>query len=71
MILFVLILRQGNDFYQGWLIGYISKKRLWESATLYKKGQVDPRNNFTFHCDTYNLYHHNLYAFDKQKMVLP
>lgn len=65
---FTSLLKQDREFYVGWILGFISKEQLWESATLYKKGQIDPRNNFTFHCDTYNLYHRDLYAFDKQKL---
>ena len=65
--------RQDTDFYiftsvmntydVGWILGYIKKEKMWESATIYNKGDIDPRNNFRFHCKTYNLYHTDLYKF--------
>lgn len=39
----------------GWILGKIPTEEFFDTAKLYKKGTRDPRNNFTFHCDTYNI----------------
>ena len=40
---------------KGWVLGYMEKEEYFNKATLLKKGQVDPSNNFTVKADCYNL----------------
>lgn len=44
-----------NDYERGWLLGKIKASKFFEKAIFHPKGSVDSNNNFTFHCDTYNL----------------
>ena len=44
-----------NDMSKGWVLGYMEKEEYFNKATLLKKGQVDPSNNFTVKADCYNL----------------
>ena len=44
-----------SDYERGWLLGKIKSSAFFEKAILHPKGSVDPNNNFTFHCDTYNI----------------
>jgi len=50
--IFVRIL---NDNTTAWILGGISKEEFYEKATRYKRGDVDPSNDFTFKADSYNL----------------
>lgn len=50
--LFVRVLNS-ND--KAWILGKISPKEFYEKARHYKKGDVDPSNNFTFHADCHNI----------------
>lgn len=47
--------RVKNDFTVGWFLGTISKPDMLLKATLWKKGEVDPTNNFTVRKDMYSL----------------
>lgn len=44
-----------NSYEFGWLLGSIRTDKYFKQAEFFPKGSVDSRNNFTFHCDTYNL----------------
>ena len=44
-----------RDFTIGWYLGIIRKEEYFNRATFYKKGEVDPSNNYTVKADCYNL----------------
>ena len=44
-----------TDFTVAWLLGAYPKEKYFEDATLYKAGDHDASNNFTFRADCYNL----------------
>ena len=62
--MFVRIL---TDLSKAWILGSIPKKKYYEEATRYKKGQVDPSNGFTFRTDCYNLPISNLEPINEIK----
>lgn len=41
---------------EAYIVGIISKQRFKSLARFYKKGDVDPSNNFTFKKSCYNVY---------------
>ena len=50
--IFVRILK---DLSAAWVLGYKGKTEYYAEAVFHKKGEYDPDNRFTFHCDSYNL----------------
>lgn len=60
--LFTRVVR--NDVY---LLGYLPKKQFYDIATFHKEGERDESNNFTFHCDCYNVKISDLLDIDKLK----
>lgn len=40
---------------RAWILGSIAKSEFYEKATRYKRGYLDPSNNFTFRADCYNI----------------
>lgn len=44
-----------TDFSKGWYLGYMDKNEYFSKATLLRKGEIDPSNNFTVRADCYNL----------------
>ncbi len=38
-----------------WILGWLPKKEFFEKATIHRKGDKDPKNNFTFRADCYNV----------------
>ena len=44
-----------------WLCGFITAERFWQESVLWKKGQIDTRNNFKTHVSMYNLEIRNLH----------
>lgn len=47
--------RVHNDMHTAWFLGVYPKESYYEHATLLKKGDIDPSNNFTVKSDCYNL----------------
>ena len=47
--------RVTRDMTKGWVLGYLPKKRFFELAQHYKKGDKDPSNRFVFKSDTYSV----------------
>ena len=43
------------DLSKAWILGSISKNDFYNKATLYRKGDVDTDNGYTFKADCYNL----------------
>lgn len=52
---FVSLLRQGDDYTKGYLLGYMDKDTYFKKAIMRKKGDIDPSNNFTVKHDCWNL----------------
>lgn len=54
-----------EDFLEGYILGYISKKQFYEKAIFFKEGEKDPSSygNWTFKGDCYNLPFYSLKKF--------
>ena len=52
---FVSLLRVGETFTKGFLLGYISKAQFFERATFYVAGETDKSCAFQYRIDTWNL----------------
>jgi|TARA_R110000787_G_scaffold224080_2_gene332333 hypothetical protein len=52
MYTFVRVMK---DYSVGWYLGSMDKEEYFQKATLWKKGDVDPSNNFTIRADCYNV----------------
>lgn len=39
----------------AWICGRKDRESFFKNATFHRKGEVDPRNKFTFHTDCYNM----------------
>lgn len=50
-----VFIRITQDYKKAWIVGMISKENFYKEANLMKKGEIDPRNNFKFLADKYNL----------------
>lgn len=50
-----IFVRVLHNMKRAWILGSISKSEFYESATRHKRGEVDPRNNYTFRADCYNI----------------
>jgi len=50
--IFVRILK---DLSVGWILGFKIKNQYFTESVFHKKGDKDTSNNFTFHCDSYNM----------------
>ena len=44
-----------TDMSKAWILGGISKQNFYKEATLYRKGDIDYNNGYTFKADCYNL----------------
>ena len=44
-----------HNMKRAWILGSIPKSEFYEKATRYKRGDVDPSNNYTFRADCYNI----------------
>ena len=44
-----------TDLTKAWILGGISKHNFYKEATLYRKGDIDYNNGYTFKADCYNL----------------
>ena len=44
-----------TDMSKAWILGGISKHKFYKEATLYRKGDIDYNNGYTFKADCYNL----------------
>ena len=44
-----------TDMSKAWILGGISKQNFYKEATLYRKGDIDLDNGYTFKADCYNL----------------
>lgn len=44
----------------GWILGGKSHYDFWSIAKPHSKGEKDNSNNFSFHCETYNMFHYEL-----------
>ncbi len=44
-----------TDMSKAWILGGISKHNFYKEATLYRKGDIDYNNCYTFKADCYNL----------------
>jgi hypothetical protein len=47
-----------GDYSRGWILGYIEKKKFFENARLFKKGEIDPDprgDRYAFPSNCYNL----------------
>lgn len=60
---FVSLLRKNETYVKGYLVGYMSKPEFFKKATLFRKGEVDPSNNFTVKADCWNLKIKDLHQF--------
>lgn len=47
--------RVKNNMTVGWILGYATKKDYFKRASLLKKGDFDPSNNFSVKADCYNM----------------
>ena len=47
--------RVKKDLSVGWFLGIKTKEKYFNQATLMKKGDIDPSNNFVVRADCYNL----------------
>ena len=47
--------RVKNDLTTAWFLGKIDKKKFFRKAKHFKKGEVDPSNNYTVKADCWNL----------------
>jgi len=54
-----------NTYDCGWLLGLKKSSTFFEEAVFHPKGSGDHSNNFTFHCDTYNMEISKLRAIKK------
>ena len=52
---YYIFVRVDNKYNRAWVLGHISKVDFVEKSKLYKAGHIDPKNNYTFFKDTYNL----------------
>lgn len=64
---FVSLLRVGDDYVKGFVIGIIPKEEYKKAATALKKGDYDARNRWTVSADCYNLLYSSLQNFDSWK----
>jgi hypothetical protein len=62
---FISLLREGTEYVRGFLLGYMPKAEYFDKATLLKKGDYDPSNNFIVKADCYNLRIGDLRPFHK------
>jgi len=53
-----------GDYTRGWLLGYMPRLDYFRNATLRRAGEHDVDNNFSFHCDSYNLPISRLYPIE-------
>jgi hypothetical protein len=60
-----VFVRVKNDFSKAWVLGYYPKDLYFQDARFYKKGDLDPDNNFTFKADCYNLKIEDLFQHGK------
>ena len=52
MYAFVRVMK---DYSMGWYLGSMYKEEYFKKATFWKKGDVDPSNDFTIRSDCYNV----------------
>ena len=56
-----------TDLTKAWILGGISKQSFYKEATLYRKGDIDYNNGYTFKADCYNLPIEDLYEISSLK----
>ena len=44
-----------DDLSKAWILGGMSKEDFYDKATLYRKGDIDTDNGYTFKADCYNI----------------
>jgi len=44
-----------NTYEYGWILGMKKSDDFFKESTFHPEGSIDKRNNFMFHCDTYNM----------------
>lgn len=44
-----------HNLKRAWILGGISKDDFYQKAKRWKRGDIDPSNNFTFRADCYNI----------------
>lgn len=47
--------RVTNDYTRGWVIGFLPKDEFSSVSTFLRKGEIDPRNNFTVKANCHNV----------------
>ena len=57
-----LFVRVLNNYQKGWVLGWIEKYEYFKKAKFFKRGEIDPSNNFTVKADCYNLKIKDLYS---------
>jgi len=50
-----IFVRVLNDMSKGWILGWIPKDEYFAKCSFKKKGELDPRNNYTVRADCFNL----------------
>ena len=64
---FVSLLRVGQLYTNGYILGFIKKDEYFKKARFLKKGDIDPSNKWTVNADCYNLEIGALRAFERMK----
>jgi hypothetical protein len=52
---FVSLLRKGDDYVKGYIVGYMRKSEYYRKARHLKRGELDTSNNFIVKADCWNL----------------
>jgi len=58
--------RVNKDFTKGWFLGVYPKDKYFTDAVFFKKGDIDPSNNYTVRADCYNLPINKLHSVIQQ-----
>lgn len=58
-----------DDYSKAWVLGFYPSKKYLEDARFFRKGEIDPDNNFTFKTDVYNMKISNLYTSELLKVA--
>jgi len=52
---FVSLLRKGDEYVKGYIVGYMRKSEYYQKARHLKRGDLDTSNNFVVKADCWNL----------------
>ena len=55
LYVFVSLLRRGDTYTDGWIVGSLTPTEFYDKARKVSKGCIDPTNNWRAKCDCYNL----------------